>query len=351
MAHVSPVLLALLVLGCSHAEPFAVSDPVQDGPFAPDAVVRLTYGAGVSPASWLPAGDTLVLAARDDDRHEGDVCLFRLPAAGGTRQGGYCSTGHAQSDSVEDYGSPAVSRDRTLAVRYFHRRLGGSTFGAIRIGPLATPFVATEITSVPFFQDGRLMHNVSDLAWQPDGSLVFLAWTDEILERTCGPRRCDVLLRIPFGAYHTTPNPDGAPRAVPGSFLATSITPDGQGGLFATFPASDQLWRISPDGDSVVVHDFGAGSKVRGADYRAGKVAVILGGTEVVATDDIGVIQTDDGVGVVTVLDLASGTTAVVSPPNMLFRDPVLSPDGRSVVARGGQLTTAGGDLWRMTVP
>ena len=28
-------MLALLVLGCSHAEPFAVADPVQEVPFPP----------------------------------------------------------------------------------------------------------------------------------------------------------------------------------------------------------------------------------------------------------------------------------------------------------------------------
>jgi len=364
MAHAGPALLVLLVCGCSHAEPFAVSDPVQDGPFAPGAVVRLTYGAELSPASWLPAGDTLVLTERDQDRSEGDVCLFLLPAGGGTRQGGFCSGSHLQGDSIELFSSPAVSSERTLAVTYRHQRVGGSLFGSIRTGPLATPFIATDVASLPFSLNGRIFQNATDLAWQTDGSLVLLAWTDEILEKTCGGLSCDELIRIPYGAVRAAPGASGSLSAVTGTYLATSVTPDGQGGLFTTYPASDQLWRISA-GDSVAVHDFGAGSKVRDADYRAGKVAVILGGFSSFATDDIGVIQTEDGVGALAILDLATGAAGVVSPPDMLFRDPALSPDGRSVVARGSHFTTAsggpgnidtvltrpGGDLWRITLP
>jgi hypothetical protein len=363
MAHSGLVLLALLVLGCSHAEPFAVSDPVQDGPLAPGAVIRLTYSAGVSPASWLPVGDTLVLAERDQDRDEGDVCLFLLPAGGGTRQGGYCSAGYLQADSIESFGSPAVSSDRTVAATYRHQRLGGSAFGAIRAGPLATPFIATDVASLPFSLNGRIFQNATDLAWQPDGSLVFLAWTDEAYQ-PC--ETCDGdLYRIPYGIVRVDPGTPGLSAPVVGGYLATSVTPDGMGGLFTTYAGSDQLWRISAGGDSVAVHDFGPGSKVRGADHRAGKVAIILGGTELRVTDDIGVVQVEDGVGALAILDLASGSTAVVSPPDMLFRDPALSPDGRSVVARGSHFTTAidgfgnvdtvltrpGGDLWRINVP
>lgn len=363
MAHVSPVLLALLLLGCSHAEPFAMSDPVQDGPFAPGAVVRMTYGEGVSAASWLPAGDTLVLAGRDEDRRDGDVCLFLLPAAGGTRHGGYCASGYAQADSTETFGSPTVSGDGTVAVTHYRQHRGGSRFGSIRAGPLAIPLVAAELSTLPFALDGRIFQAATDLAWEPDGSLVFLAWTDEVNE-PCGA--CDgVLYRIPYRILRLDPAAPGPPVPVTGGYLATSLTPDGQGGLFTTYAASDLLWRISAAGDSVAVHDFGAGSHVRGADHRAGKVAVILRGLSSFAADDIGAIQTRDGMGVLAILDLASGTEAVVGPPDMLFRDPALSPDGQSVIARGSHFTTTidgfgnvdtvltrpGGDLWRLSVP
>ena len=359
MAHAGPALLALLVCGCSHAEPFAVSDPVQEGPFAPGAVVRLTYDAGLSPASWLAAGDSLVLTERDQDRREGDVCLFLLPAGGGTRQGGFCSGSHLQGDSIELFSSPAVSSERILAVTYRHQRLGGSVFGSIRTGPLATPFIATDVASLPFSLNGRIFQNATDLAWQADGSLVLLAWTDEILEQTCGGLNCDELIRIPYGAVRTAPGAGGSLTAVSGTYLATSVTPDGQGGLLTTYPASDQLWRVSAGGDSVAVHDFGPGSLPRDAHRAAGKVVVVTGGAASTAVDDIGVIQTSSGFGNLVVLDLASGTATGVGPANMLFRDPVLSPDGRSVVAIGSEFVPGGvpqflrpeGDLWRISLP
>ncbi len=353
MAHAGPALLALLVLGCSHAEPFAVSDPAEDGPFAPGAVVRLTYGSGISPAAWLPNGDTLVLAARDEDRNEGrrtglpigDVCLFLLPAAGGSRAGEYCSATSAQADSLETFGSPAVSAARALAFKYFHQRLGGSTFGSIRTASLDPPFVPAVVSPLPFSFGNRLIQDASDLAWQPDGSLVFVGWTDEVLERFCDGSPCDILVRIPFGVFRIAPG-GGAPATVPGTYLATSAAPDGQGGLLATFPASDQLWRISPAGDSVAVHDFGPGSLVRDAHQAAGRVIVVAGGDARAELDDIGMIQRNIGFGSLLLLDLLSGTASAVGPAGMEFRDPVLSPDGRAVVA-----ISVAGDLWRIDLP
>ena len=350
MTHGGPVMLALLVLGCSHAEPFAVADPVQEVPFAPGEVVRLTYGQGVSAAGWLPAGDTLVLAQNDPDQRVGDICLYLLPAGGGTHRGGFCSSSHQQADSLETFGNPAVSDNGTIAVTYRHQRLGGSTFGVIRTGPLALPFTATDVSSLPFSLNGRVFQNATDFAWQPDGSLAFLAWTDEVWEKLCAGLPCDELVRIPYGAVRLPPGAGGGATAVTGTYLATSITPDGAGGLFVTYPASDQLWRISAAGDSVAVHDFGPGSMVRDADYRAGKVAVILGGTQSIAADDIGVMQVQPGAGAVAILDLASGTVAVVSPPDMFFHDPALSPDGRHVVALGGFISQ-GESLWRINIP
>ncbi len=351
MAHAGPALLALLILGCSHAEPFAVSDPAEDGPFAPGAAVRLTYGSGISPAAWLPNGDTLVLAARDEDRNEGgrtglpigDVCLFLLPAVGGSREGEYCSATWAQADSLETFGSPAVSAARALAFKYFHQRIGGSTFGSIRTAPLDPPLVPTVVSPLPFAFGNRLIQDVSDLAWQPDGSLVFVAWTDEVLEKTCAGIPCDELLRIPYRVIHLA---GGTASAVPGTYLATSVTSDGAGGLFATFPASDQLWHITPAGDSVPVHDFGPGSLVRDAHQAAGRVIVVTGGDASAELDDIGMIQTNIGFGSLLLLDLLSGTASAVGPAGMEFRDPVLSPDGRAVVA-----ISVAGDLWRIDLP
>ena len=363
MARVGPALLLLLVLGCDHAEPFAVSDPAVDGPFAPGAVVRLTFGPGISPATWVPSGDTLVMAARDQDRGEGDVCLFLLPARGGTRRRLACSTGHAQSDSIEIFAAPSVSASAMLAFTYFHRRVAGSTFGSIRSSLLDAPHEASELTSLPFSAGGRLFQKATDLGWQDDGSLTFVGWTDEVLERTCNGIPCDELLRIPYGVFRAVPG--AGVTAVPGTHLVTSATPDGNGGLLATFPGNDHLWRISPAGDSVAVHDFGNASGVRDADFRAGKVAVIVGGNWTDAVDDIGLMRTDAGYGDLVVVDLASGTVTRVGPADMLFRDPALSPDGRSVVATGTQFTTIplgmglfdtvmtrpDGDLWRIDLP
>lgn len=364
MTRACPALLVFLVLGCDHAEPFAVSDPAEDGPFVPGQVVRLTYGTGISPAAWLPGADTVVLAARSEDRDEGDVCLVLLPASGGTRSSDLCSHSYQQGDSVEVFRAPAVSPDREVAYPYFHRRSGGSTFGSLRTLALGSASQPTDVNPIPFASGARVFQEVSDLAWQPDGSLVFIGWTDEVLEKTCGGLPCDELVRIPFGVMRTS---GGAPAVLPGTYLATSATPDGNGGLFATFPNSDELWRISTAGDSVAVHDFGPGSKVRGADHQAGKVAVVVRGTHSVAVDDIGVFQTSSGFGELVVLDLPSGTVTRIGPQDMLFRDPALSTDGRAVVAIGSAFTVTPrspgspimdttyarplGDLWRMNLP
>ena len=365
MTRAGPVLLVLLALGCNHAEPFAVSDPVEDGPFAPGPPVRLTFGEGVSPAAWLPDADTVVLAARNEDRPEGDICLVLLPAAGGARSSDLCSRSYQQGDSIEVFRAPAVSPDREVAYPYFHRRSGGSTFGSLRTLSLGSASQPVDVSPLPFSMGGRVFQEASDLAWQPDGSLVFIGWTDEVLEKTCMGLACDELVRIPFGVMRIS---GGALSTVPGTYLATSATPDGNGGIYATFPTSDALWRISPAGDSVAVHDFGPGSLVRGADHKAGKVAVIVGGHHSVATDDIGVFQTASGFGDLVVLDLASATVTRIGPPDMLFRDPALSSDGRSVVAIGSSFivvprpppfavfsdTTYArpqGDLWRMNLP
>jgi hypothetical protein len=276
-----------------------------------------------------------------------------------------CSHSYQQGDSIEILAAPAVSPDRDVAFPYFHRRSGGSTFGSLRTVSLGSASTPTDINPIPFSMGARLFQEVSDLAWQPDGSLVFIGWTDEVLEKTCGGLVCDELVRIPFGAIRIS---GGAAAAVPGTYLITSATPDGNGGLYATFPTGDELWRISAAGDSVAVHDFGPGSKVRGADHQAGKVAVILGGNYSVAADDIGIFQTASGFGDLVVLDLATATVTRVGPQDMLFRDPALSSDGRSIVAIGSAFTAVPrpppfsnlldtiysrpqGDLWRIVVP
>lgn len=366
MAHAGPALLAILLLvGCDHAGPFTVSSPAEDGPFAPGAVARLTFGSGISPAGWLPSSDTLVLAARDEDRSEGDICLFLLPASGGTRGGGLCSPTFNQADSVELFGAPVVSSSRTVAFTYKHRRQGGSTFGSIRSGPLSVPFAPVELSSLPFSMGGRLIQDASDLGWVTDDDLSFLAWTDEVVERDCPAGPCDVLLRIPLGGMRVSQGGGGV-TPIAGTWLATSVTPDGNGGLFATFPGSDQLWRVSASGDSAAVHDFGPASGVRGADHKAGRVAVIVAGDAMAEADDLGLISTSSGFGELVVLDLASGTTTRVGPLDMIFRDPALSPDGRKVVAIGTHFTTTRqpssslvdtvlarpqGDLWRISLP
>jgi len=341
-------LLGLTILACAHEVPFRPDSYGSDRPFSPGSLVRVTFNrAPDRTPAWTPDGTGLWYSVARTDRGDGDHCLGRLPAGGGSRVETRCQTGLAADDSTDVFEAPAPATDGRVAYVHIAGAIGALTpyLAELVVAPSGAGAPQRRLP-LPYAPPGRRGYDrASRIQWAGD-TLVFLgeAWLffRDVLAGTIDTVQTGVgVERLP---------PGGTPERVPLTDFASSVTSgDTAGVLYLTFVGDSRVIRLA-GGDTATVHDFGTLGIARDVQVRAGRLVAVVGG-DVVAGYSVDLqmpLQLDEG-GYLYVVDLSSGTRAQLPDTAFRYRRPALSPDGRRIVAE--VMTAQGEDLWAIALP
>ena len=350
------LVLATLIAGCNHAQPFQSPGPPQQGPRTSVPPIRLTYNLDQDLApTWKPDGSGVLYIYGESDRSDHDRCIGLLPARGGTRIASKCYPFDAAGDSTDVFEVVAAGPDGRIAWIEAHSAQGepAPSGRELRVGTLPSADRGTVAMSFPFDSpSGQRLSVVTHLAWL-GADLVFVG-AEVAYSAACTSCPVDTLV---VGGEVDRVNLAASPptlEVIPGTDSATSVwpTPDGAA-IYYTVRGDSRVYRRDlVAGTITTIHDFTSAGIVR--DVAAGDstlTAVVGGKVSVVDTLSIGPVQVDSG-GFLHHLDLRTSKDSVLDIPGFLIRHPVLSPDGASIVAEvypdlGSQIA----DLWLFQTP
>jgi hypothetical protein len=111
-----------------------------------------------------------------------------------------------------------------------------------------------------------------------------------------------------------------------------------------TIAGESRAYRRAADGSVDVLHDFGA--IARDVQWRAGRLAAIVGGDVFVVTSGLGELSQIDGGGQLEVIDVVTGQSVLPVASELTSRRPSLAPDGRAAFVQAGSA-----DLYRVEAP
>lgn len=341
-ALVQPLILVLLV-ACSHGEPFAPPDNSTSEPFAASVPLRLTYGGGTSPA-WL-GDDRIIYSFNSSERsnHRSgtpDECLGILPATGGRRIRTICSTSVFEADTLDVHLQPAPEPG-TDRLAFLRARLPVGTASGLTnivVGPIEAAPEATVLQSAIFNSADGFMREAGLLRWLAPDTLVFLGADDGTFTPcdTCDP----LIVRRWKDAFRLAASGAAVATLMPGTRFATSMTAGpSPGQAYVTYANDTRLQLLDlASGTASTLVDFGAALPPRDADYAAGRIVVVAGGKLSRLVDDDGApLQGRDEGGELQLVDPGSGMSTALHSSTLLFRRPRLSPDGRAIIAEGYQ--------------
>lgn len=327
-------LTMLLVLGCSHGEPFAVAEHTPDGPYAAGEPARLTFGDAVGEPAWLPDGSAIVYAGGALTGVPPDRCLLVIPATGGSITSEVCNAAPL-ADIVDSWAYPAASGDR-LAFYYQNSVRGiAPTVAGIYVAPLAAPVVLAPVRSIPFTApEGMFYIAASHLTWLGN-ELLFIGYSEQTVMPCplCDPIRVE----YPLALLRGPAEPGATFTAVPGIAFPTSAVPGATADeIYFTLANDSRIYhRVLSTGAQNVVHDFAGDGIVRDLSYAAGRLAAVVGGKVKVWLEPAGPLQSPDEGGHLHVLDLATGSQRRLTGDDRWFRLPAWSPAGTALVGEG----------------
>jgi hypothetical protein len=335
-----------LLSACNQSEPFTNPDRRIDGPLDAAEPVRLTHnvGADLTPAAH-PAGASLLYSFSQPGIPGGDQCLALLPEGGGTRRE-FCPRSAGSLDSTDRYEEPAWIDSATVAVVRAARIIGRDRDDYLVLGTARAedPVDVTARLRFPYFTPaGRAHLFPTHVASLGDGRVAYIAET-QISHLPCAPCPYD-LTHIGREIMIVDLAGSGPPTLVPGTDYPTgvSVGPN-PGELVYTLAGDARAFRRSANGTVDVLHDFG--DIARDVQWRAGRLAAIVGGDVVVVTSGFGELSQLDGGGRLEVVDAVTGQSALPAPPELTARRPALAPDGHAVFVQA-----EGNDLYRVEVP
>jgi hypothetical protein len=324
-----------LGIACDHTAPYQAEPPPAAPPFSSLFPRRLTFSPGDDRTpSWLPDGSGIVYSSERQDQIDHDRCLAVLPREGGTVQARFCRTDPIHADSTDLMEAPAVSRDGRI---FFHQvvswigqqKLGAS---ALMLGSADDPLQATVLRPLPYTAvSGRFHSSVRVPQWIGTDSLVYLA---ELLFYEGSTFYPDtfytgvevVLLDLAAAAPSF--------NVLPGTEYASSVSlSDEPGIVYYTLGGDSRVFRRAlASGEVTVTHDFGAGNIARDVQVRGATLVAVVGGSVLYRFEDAhGNVQRDEG-GNLAFVELGSGETTIFSTDSVLFRHPMISPDGTRLV-------------------
>src|SRR6266545_1257792 len=333
------VIGALCLHACGHTEPATAPPQGSEQPFDSTPPVRLTFNTGPERgASWLPDGSGIVYSTQQLDRSDHDVCLAVLPPTGGSQRELVCDLSRTGSDTTNAIETPAVALDGRLAFLQLSSSIGGSNpiLDQIVVAPALDAANAHKVQALPYTIPGEAQHSgAAALAWIDTDRLVYVGQA-VTYRSACGACPLDTLATGIKVALLDVSQPGGLPAAVPGTDLASGVSPGASADeVFYTIGGDTRVFhRVLSSGEVSVAHDFGSAGIARDVRVVGRRLVAVVGGHVTFGIDPmLGPTQWDSG-GVVHVVDLDSGTDQWLDTP-LFFRRPALSPTGDRIVAEG----------------
>lgn len=338
-------LFGLLALfGCAHSDPFVPRDNGNSGPHDAQPPVQLTFNPGLdlTPA-WNADGSAILYAYELAGRLDGDHCIGRLPPAGGTRTLEKCALDDPSRALVNSLESPVQGPDGRLAWVEFEGPLTqvNPASGGIRIGNPASGDAGTVVRTLPYTApSGNLHATATDMQWLDPSTLVYIG-SDVAYVLACSGCKFDTLIvgaevtRLDLGATPATVS------VVPGTFGATSLwaAPDGNA-LYYTLQNDSRVYRQAVTGGAVTIaHDFGAGHIARDVSVAGNTLLAVVDGHVFVQTIPVTGDAQRDGGGLLSTVDLTSGTETRLPDFHYFYRHARISPAGTPIVAEAYPLT------------
>lgn len=328
--------LLIISVGCGHGEPFDPDTRPPGGPFSEQLPRRLTFNVGDDRTpSWLPDGSAIIYSSEREDRADHDRCLTLLPAEGGTIVDQFCPTDPVQSDSTNLYQAPAVSPEGRVFFHAVVSWIGQQKLGdaSLAVATLADPIRSTMVTRLPYTApNGRIHSSIRSPAWIGPNALVYLAEQLFYQGSTFFPDTFVTgldIVRLDLSG--------SAPvlEVIPGTDYASSVAVSEEPGvIYYTLGGDSRVYRRDlATGVVTVFHDFGTGQIARDVAVHGTRLVAIVGGSvlyQFEAAHD-GFVQRDEG-GDLHLVDVSNGAQAVFATDSVLFRHPVLSPDGARIV-------------------
>jgi len=350
-----PVLLvAVILMGCDHTEPF-LPPPYGSPPPPAAAQVRLTYNLGQdqSPA-WLPSGGGFFYGRQRLDRADHDWCLALMPADGGAIRREICDVLPGAADSTDAWQSPGPGPGGRLA---YVRSTAYAPLGSIApyrtelvVGTLSDPARGGVLKVLPGqAPSGRSYDMASQIRWLGPSSIVYLA-ERVAYGAACGSCPVDTLrwgqeiVKADWGG----PVPVFA--MLPGSDQASSVAVAGSDTVYYTTNGDSRVYRLVLSTEAItVVHDFGLAGIARDVQVAGGRLVAVVGGSVSFDNDPlIGRVQRDGG-GTLYLVSLATGARQALTSGMELFRHPALSPAGDHLVAE--MITGGSSEIWAVRLP
>jgi hypothetical protein len=327
--------LLLLVSACEHGAPFHAEPPAPAPPFSALFPRRLTFNLGDDRTpSWLPDGSGIIYSSEREDRPDHDRCLAILPAEGGTIRTRYCRVEPIHEDSTDVMEAPAVSPGGRIFFHAAESRIGRQKLGTstLKLGSAADPIRAQVLRILPYTApNGRLHSSIRIPQWIGGDSLVYLAELLFYEGSTFFPDTFYTGLDVMLLDLSADPP---VFTVLSGTDYASSVSlSDEPGVLYYTLGGDSRVFRRAlSSGDVTVAHDFGAGSIARDVQVRGTTLVAVVGGSVLYRFEDAhGFVQRDEG-GNLAFVDLSTGGTTTFSTDSVLFRHPMISPDGSRLV-------------------
>ena len=360
------LLAASLAIGagpaaCTHdfpAEPGTIAvDTIPD--IGPPERITLNAGKDAFPA-WAPDGRSIWYSWELLERTDRDLCLGRLPVGGGTRTDEVCHpTPAANPDSVNWYAWPAPHPDGRRIAWFRLSGLRSATEGGrgeVVLSDIADLGDQTGLRRLSIYPlqiapgNGLDLHfhvQPVSLRWADDSTLIYLAVLVTAFSAN-GLAQDTFYSGRELGTL--TLSGDSARHGfVPGSDSASGFTFGPGGALYFTRNGDSRVYRTTLAGGAIdTVYNFGGLGIVRDPVYVNGAIYAVVGGDVNYAPypNNVGYLQHDGG----GELWRISSAGAVVVENTHLWRHPVLSPDGTTLVIEGKDPVTQVTDLFLLRI-
>jgi hypothetical protein len=356
------VLPAVLLIACSHADPF---DNTQStvGAFNSGPDVRLTLNANQDYwPSWTEDGQGILYSYIESVTIPQHRCLGLLPAAGGTRSWQLCDDRAVQTDSTNSFIAYALGSDGRLLYAEAVAKGGVQSTAPAEItlwlADSAAPFQRRALLTLPTFAQGTPIAWLADINWTGPASFIALAQDFTVLGHclNCGP--VDSIFYGQAVVRGTVTAAGATLQVVPGTNGATSYSLAENGASIAFILRDDaHLYRVPAAGGtatSVALVSPNGGVELLGVSCKAATCIVAVDPVTLSAVTANGVTFGHSNIGATELraVSLTSGQVQVTRTTTALVATPQISPTtGDVVVQLGGafghlqSFTTSGSDL------